>query len=60
MLPWLLCPCACCRSSHEERGLKFIYRAQNCRMSSRSSHEERGLKYVAMVGKEQHVRSLLA
>ena len=33
-----------CRSSHEERGLKYLDRVIMITMKSRSSHEERGLK----------------
>ena len=36
-----------CRSSHEERGLKFeCWFEEVAPSGSRSSHEERGLKYV--------------
>ena len=33
------------RSSHEERGLKYVIKCTDKTILSRSSHEERGLKY---------------
>ena len=49
-----------CRSSHEERGLKYLLHLFCRRASRRSSHEERGLKFDDVVDGPDGLASLLA
>ena len=48
------------RSSHEERGLKFLDHILLLALQRRSSHEERGLKWILYTAIDKVVMSLLA